>query len=402
MARLGGAGPELTEAVAAYADSLAERVVAVARLAMSRLEPARPTWGVGRCAESVNRRERLTDGRVILGWNPDGAVDHQVPVLQLQRPDGTSIATLVGYGCHTVSVGPDVLAYSADYAGPMREAVRAWTGGECVFLQGAGGNVLPRVAFSAELGPSRALGRRLALAAIQAVADRPAWSTVYDRRDDGSVTPFHVYRPRAADGAAVALAATELAVTFPLQPLPTADEIAAEVAAARARLVAARDRGATAAELNVIRYDADWATATQEAIAAGVAPTEVAAPVHALRIGDGAIVTGPGEIFSEIGLAVRERSPADVTLYAGYTNGMVSYFPSAAAYPAGGYEPGYGNRTFGLPAQVTPECDGLLVRAGLQALGRCFPERSAPVLDGDLLATGALPAAPGPIAPARP
>jgi neutral ceramidase len=123
--------------------------------------------------------------------------------------------------------------------------------------------------------------------------------------------------------------------------------------------------------------------------------------VHALRVGDGAIVTGPGEIFSEIGLAVRERSPADVTLYAGYTNGLISYFPAAASYPEGGYEPGFGNRTFALPAQVTPESDGLLVGAGLELLGRCFPER--PLEDrGDLLASGTPPAVPAPVLPQRP
>ena len=156
----------------------------------------RPAWGVGRCDEAVNRRERLADGRVILGWDPDGMVDPQVPVLQLQRRDGSALATLVGFGCHTVAAGPEVLAYSADFAGPLRAAVRAWTGGECVFLQGAAGNVLPRVAFAPTLGPARAMGRRLALAALAAVADRPAWGRAFDRSHDGSVTPFHLYRPR--------------------------------------------------------------------------------------------------------------------------------------------------------------------------------------------------------------
>jgi hypothetical protein len=387
--------------LAAYARTVADRVVDVARLAVSRLEEAWPTWGVGWCPESVNRRERLADGRVILGWHPDGMVDWQVPVLQLQRRDGTAIATVVGFGCHTVSVGPDVLAYSADYPGPMREAVRAWTGGQCVFLQGAGGNILPRVAFAPELGPSRALGRRLALAALAAVADRPGWPMTYRRLDDGSVTPFHLYRPEAVDGDAPALAAAEIPVTFPLLPLPSLDAIAAEREEAEARLRAARERGAGEGELNTIRYDAVWARNTEAAIAAGTAPTAVQAPVHALRIGDGAIVTGPGEIFSEIGMAVRERSPAEVTLYAGYTNGLVSYFPAASEYPFGGYEPGYGNRSFALPAQVTPECDGLLVRAGLDALARCFPERPAAASD-DLLATGALPPVPAPVVAQRP
>jgi hypothetical protein len=398
MARLGGASPDVAEAVAAYAETLADRVVAVARLALSRCEEARPVWGVGWCPEAVNRRERLPDGRVILGWNPDGAVDWQVPTLQLRRRDETPIATVVGYGCHTVSVGPDVLAYSADYPGPMRAAVRDWTGGECVFLQGAGGNVLPRVAFAADLGPSRALGRRLALAALHAVADRQAWPTAWERSDDGSVTPFHLYRPHAVDGPAPALRAAERAVAFPLLPLPTAAEVEAELREAEARVAAAPDPAAR----NVARYDRDWAARTAAALADGSAPTSVLGPVGALRIGDGAIVTGPGEIFSEIGLAVRERSPAEVTLYAGYTNGLISYFPAASEYPHGGYEPGYGNRSFGLPAQVTPECDGLLVRAGLQTLAACFPEHPEAELDGPLLATGAPPPVPAPRVALRP
>jgi hypothetical protein len=402
LMRMGGdMDADPSPAMVAYARTVADRVVEAARIAASRQEEARPTWGVGWCAESVNRRERH-DGRVILGWHPDGMVDWQVPVLQLQRRDGTSIATVVGYGCHTVSVGPDVLAYSADYAGPMREAVRTWTGGECLFLQGAAGNVLPRVAFAADLGPSRALGRRLALAALAAVADRPAWPSTFRRLDDGSVTPFHLYRPEAGEGPAPTLAAAEVPVTFPLQPLPAPEQITAEREAAEARLLAGRKRGASEAELNTIRYDVVWARATERAILAGDAPTAVEAPVHALRIGEGAIVTGPGEIFSEIGMAVRQRSPAEVTLYAGYTNGLVSYFPAASEYPFGGYEPGYGNRSFALPAQVTPACDRLLVEAGLGALARCFPERAA-VGDGDdLLATGSLPPVPAPVIPQRP
>jgi len=404
LMRMGGdMEAEPAPAVRAYAQSVADGVVAACAQAAGRLEPVRPAWGVGWCDEAVNRRERLPDGRVILGWNPDGMVDRQVPVLQLQRPDGTSVATVVGYGCHTVAVGPDVLAYSADYPGPMRAAVRAWTGGECLFLQGAGGNVLPRVAFAPDLGPATALGRRLALAALAAVADRPAWPRTYRRSDDGSVTPFHLYRPALCDDvAAPVLAAARIEVEFPLLPHPTPAEIAAQRADAEERLRAAGERGASEAERNTIRYDVVWARATEQAIAAGTAPTAVRAPVHALRVGDGAIVTGPGEIFSEIGMAVRERSPADVTLYAGYTNGLVSYFPAAWEYPHGGYEPGYGNRSFGLPSQVTPACDGLLVRAGLDALAHCFPDRPTVARDDDLRASGALPAPPAAFVPTRP
>jgi len=398
----GGRGDAVDPRAEAYAATVHGRIVDVAALAASRLDEARPAWGVGHCDEAVNRRERLDDGRVILGWDPDGMVDPQVPVLQLQRRDGSAIATVVGFGCHTVAVGPDVLAYSADFAGPLRDAVRAWTGGECVFLQGAAGNVLPRVAFAPTVEPARAMGRRLALAALGAVADRPAWGRAFARSEDGSVTPFHLYRPRPEAAGDVPLAATQVDVAFPLQPLPSLADVEAEIAAVEARLAAARARGAGGGELNVIGYDRVWAQIVAEDLRAGrVVPAPVA-PVCALRVGEGAIVTGPGEIFSEIGLAVRERSPAAVTLYAGYTNGLLTYFPSAAAFRQGGYEPSHGHRSFGLAAQVTPAADGLLVRAGVDALRALWPGWPGVAAGDPLLASGALPEAPGPLPAVRP
>ena len=97
----------------------------------------------------------------------------------------------------------------------------------------------------------------------------------------------------------------------------------------------------------------------------------------------------------QIGLAVRERSPADVTLYAGYTNGCISYIPAASEYPLGGYEPAYGNKTYGLPVQVAPDCDRLLVETGSRLVRSLFPERPLPP-PSDFLASGALPSSPAP------
>ena len=120
-------------------------MVSVCRLAFERLEPARPVWGVGYAELAVNRRERAADGTTILGWNPDNLVDNQVTSLQLRRPDESVVATAVNYGCHPVTTGYDMYVYSADFPGPLRDVVRRNTGGEAVFLQGAGGNVLPKV-----------------------------------------------------------------------------------------------------------------------------------------------------------------------------------------------------------------------------------------------------------------
>ena len=90
---------------------------------------------------------------------------------------------------------------------------------------------------------------------------------------------------------------------------------------------------------------------------------------------------------------MKERSPADVTLYAGYTNGCVSYFPTASEYALGGYEPSYGNKTYGLPAQVSPACDRLLVETGVELVQSLFPERPS-AAGGDYRASGLPPSPP--------
>jgi neutral ceramidase len=365
---------ELRRRCEAYIDVMHDKVLSVAREAAAKLEPARAVWGLADLDAAVNRRERTTDGRVILGWHPDGVVDTSVPVLQVRRPDESAICTLVAYGCHTVVTGPDVFTYSADYPGPLRDAVREWSGGECVFFMGAGGNVLSRVAFTESEDEAARLGRALALEALHAVAGRAAWPSRMARTPGGSVTPFSLYRRVEEEAPIQALAAVEERVTFPLLPLPTLDEIREMRREFDAAVAGAETAGADPGKLRTLQYHSRWARQTEADIEAGSAPRAAEGPISAVRIGEGAIVTGPGEIFSEIGLQVKERSPAEVTLYAGYTNGMVSYFPTAAEYPFGGYEPAYGNRSFGLPAQVAPECEAILADTGARLVASLFPE----------------------------
>jgi neutral ceramidase len=393
---------EPDELTLAYIEYLHARVLEVCRLACDRLEPAWIRWGVGALDESINRRERGPDGMALFGWNTDGMVDQSVTVLQSLRPDESAIATVVGYGCHTVTTGLGFIGYSPDYPGPMRDLVRSLTGGECVFLQAAAGNVMPRVAFD-ESDRSRVdLGVKLGLEALHAVSSRPGWPAKLEEHRFRSGTEAMVFRWRPVDAEPPPIAAREAAVDFPLLPLPTPQEITAFREQSETEIENARARGASEAELRILRFHGlNWARRAEAEIHAGSPRRSARGSIHAVRIGDGAIATGPGEIFTEIGLAVKERSAADVTLYAGYTNGCVSYFPTAAEYPLGGYEPGYGNKTYGLPAQVTPDCERILIETAVDLVNSLFPEREPPEVPG-WLATGRLPVAPDPLKLARP
>jgi len=395
--------PEPDAATLEYVESLHRAIVETCSRAFEQLEPASVRWGLGTAALAVNRRQRDDDGKVRkIGWNPHGLVDRSVPVLQSVREDGSAIATVVGYGAHTVTTGVEYPGYSPDYPGWLRETIRSFTGGECVYLQGAAGNVMPLVGFDDDLRSPAETGRRLALEALHAIADRPSWPERLVQTGFGSATPLDLFRFERIDGDEPALAAADVEVDFPLQPLPSPDEVAAELEDAERALAEAEAAGASEAELRILRFHgASWARRAEAEIAGGSPRRTVRGPVCAIRIGDAAIVSGPGEIFTEIGLAVKERSPADVTFYAGYSNGCISYMPTAAEYPLGGYEPTYGHKTYGLPAQVSPETERLLVETGTRLAVSLFPEREAPHVEG-WLATGALPKPPTPPPLVRP
>jgi hypothetical protein len=66
-------------------------------------------------------------------------------------------------------------------------------------------------------------------------------------------------------------------------------------------------------------------------------PQEV--EVQVIALGDQvAWVSLPGEIFVELGLAVKKASPFRYTLIAELANGSIGYIPDKSAYPQGNYE----------------------------------------------------------------
>ena len=116
--------------------------------AAATLAPAR--IGVGRATIDVahNRRIITEDGRCLMLWRneprkPTGPLDHEAGLIRLDRADGTPLAVLLNLACHPVVMGQDNVEYSADYPGEMARLVKEATGAECVFLQGACGDINP-------------------------------------------------------------------------------------------------------------------------------------------------------------------------------------------------------------------------------------------------------------------
>ena len=89
--------------------------------------------------------------------------------------------------------------------------------------------------------------------------------------------------------------------------------------------------------------------------------------IQAIRIGDVGLVGVPGELFVEIGLAIKAASPAPLTAIVGYANDWQGYFPTPGAYEEGEYEvePGPHSR-------YTAEAGQQIQQTALRLLGELF------------------------------
>jgi len=379
--KMGGEFDGWTDTEIGWGEQVPALYASAAVRAAEVLVEARVAGGTGRAPGiAVNRRERTPDGRTILGWNPDGFLDEEVPTVRIdaapERRRSRRVATLVGFGCHPVTVGPEVPMVGSDFVGPMRERLDADLGaGTTLFLQGAAGNVLPLEAFGDDETDDEPMGHRLALEAAHAVADAEPWRSTIDRVAYGSVTPISLYRRRvAAEQPPQPLASARRVVRLPLLALPTAEALAAELAEREADLRARRGAGAGREVTNPIAYHIAWLELTLAGARAGTLPDALDGEIWAARVGDCAVVGAPGEIFSEIGAAVRAASPAATTIFAGYCQGVLGYVATPEEYPFGGYEPAVSHRGYGHPAPFDPAVAGIIRETAIELLGDLFGE----------------------------
>ncbi len=89
-------------------------------------------------------------------------------------------------------------------------------------------------------------------------------------------------------------------------------------------------------------------------------PSPLRARQFAARIGDTVFVTFPCEVFSEIGLKVKQRSPLAKTFVLGIAGGLWGYIPTAAEYQEGGYAV--------TMTHYSPRCEDILINASLELI----------------------------------
>lgn len=284
---------------------------------------SRRSVGVG-----VNRRHQ------------DRAIDPPVQVLSFDGAQGP-VATLVTYPMHPVVLSASNTLVSADYVGPLREAMEAaLPGSVCLFAQGCAGDVNDDVHtaesdFSTKPVPGRSFeaaestGRAVARAALAALAEA---TVVPARRTE------------------MATSTVALDITLLRPEHVTADE-ASWRALAGSRPPEQRDLYRIWAD-----WAADWLTHPHPA-------ESWLARVGVISVGGLPIVTLPGEPF--LAVADRIRHALGDALVLGYCDGVSGYLPTKDEYVFGGYEVDDAHRYYGMPGPFAPGSAERLADAAL-------------------------------------
>ncbi len=323
--------------VGPYWDSLPSRVAEAVNTARWAAKPAHVGVGKGSSSINVNRRPALENGTLFTGRNWEGVVDHEVGVVAFNDNEGNPIATILNYACHPTILGPANKLLSPDYPGTTRKVVEQYAGGLCLFLQGAAGNCGPTHGFIGEVAVAEWLGNRLGLEAARVrleIDPMPRKERLVEVVQSGA--DLGMYEDDAVGEPDDTLRVVNTTATLPIGQFPSVKDAQAEFDNVVETLNATRESG-TEAEIKLAVSNAKRANfVLNNSIRTEDGPMGMR--VQAMRIGPAALVGIPVEAFCEIGMAVKESSPATQTLFSGYTNGSLGYMPMADNFEEGGYE----------------------------------------------------------------
>ena len=302
-------GPEMEKP---YDDLLSIKILDAVCIANQKLKPAVISVGIGREEHiSFNRRYLMKDGTV--KWNPGrlnpdivkpvGPIDPDIGIFYIVTTDGKPLAVFVNFAMHLDTVGGTEI--SADYPYFLEKILKSVIDKDMVMFFGLGtcGNInhidVKKNENFPSFGKAEQIGYVLAGDVIKELPTlKPIENVVLK-----------------AEGEIVLLES----------PKYTKKEI-------EWAKLNAKDRY----EKDSFTSEARIATKILNIQSLQGKPIEV--DVIAFRIGDIAIVSLPGEVFVEHGLAIKEKSPFKYTFVIENSQTNLGYVPNEKAYDEGAYE----------------------------------------------------------------
>jgi len=265
-----------------HTESLKGKLIKVVRQALDAMEPAGIGLGVGYSPVGMNRRELRvsSDGRrsIVLGRNPYGPTDKEVLVMKVASAEGKTRAVAFSYAVHGTCLGAANRTISGDVFGLAEQLVEKVLGPEVIVpaFAGASGDIDPW--FRVLPGFNTESGWTPEPVLLGTLLGQEV---------------VHVYRGIK-------------------QTAPT-DRLATNLVTLQLPAKSGKDASAPK-------------------------PGAVAFNITVARLGDVAFVGLGGEVFTEIGKAIKVGSPFKHTFIITHCNGAAGYLVPKEAYVQGGYE----------------------------------------------------------------
>jgi neutral ceramidase len=314
--------PEQPARIKAYTDKLRGWMIDTILAALKDKRPANLSIGKGTARFAMNRREPTKNG-VINGRNPEGPVDHDVPVLRVEDENGKLKAVVFGYACHNTTM--QFYEWCGDYAGFAQiEIEKKHPGALAMFWIGTGGDANPLPRSKIEL--CEKYGKELAAAVEDVLAAK--------------------MEPLTA-----AITSKYREITLSLDTIPEKAKWAAE---SLSKTTGVRKRA-----LKMLKILDDG----------GKIPDHYDHyPVQVWRFGDQLTwVSLGGEVVIDYNIRLKKELSGHSRLWiTAYANDVLAYIPSKRVLEEGGYEADSSQMYYGWAAKWAPSIEDRIVETVLQ------------------------------------
>jgi len=263
-------------------------------------------WGTGHAEITYNRR---VEG---------GPTDPQVVALSFEDEAGEVFASLVNYACHGVVLGASNYMISGDWMGQATRTMEKSLGGNhiSVYMNAAAGDLNPLTCKGygcfGTFDDAQRFGIVVANAALEGL-----------KSSDASKTP------------AIGLASSSITLRQVIPSLESAEKLHGEQLKA---LENAKKEGKDSETIRELEAATHYTGKNLKLVRTAKFGESEQVLLHAIRIGDVAFATMPGEPVVKLGLELKRRSPFNPTGLISYANGYSGYIPVKEDYERGGYE----------------------------------------------------------------
>jgi hypothetical protein len=248
--------------------------------------------------------------------NPEeGPQDTQLSVLRFDDIDGDPIAVLFNYGCHPTVMGHDNLQITADLPGAARRALKKqFPSCTFIFTNGASGDISTRFTRRAQnFSEVERLGIILAGGVLQGI--------------------------QKAEPLEVNQIGTECVnVELPIRELPSTEEINNEVKRLQEKLTELKENSASSGEQRKVITQLEGAEGQLIMVRELEGVNHFSTQLQFLHIGSIAVVSIPGEPFSQTVLDIKEACFPQPVFAVSYANDIKGYFPDKQSITQGTYE----------------------------------------------------------------